>query len=201
MKIRTGFVSNSSSSSFVVAWPHRPKDARDAQEMLFPGQYDWGHVTIYDNVMHVKDVAEKVFCDTDAKSMTVEDMAATFEILSLDDEYSNVSLKPYVSDADASFLARSENEKEAFCKETYAAERAGKLTEVMKKKRSDMIDAHYKLEDCLRSKYALAKAKDFASANKKKFFSSYSYSDNDGETVMEHGDIFRNLNHVKINCH
>lgn len=35
MKIRNGFVSNSSSSSFVVAFPKKPKSAKDVQEILF----------------------------------------------------------------------------------------------------------------------------------------------------------------------
>ncbi len=35
MKIRNGFVSNSSSSSFVVAFPRRPKSAEDVREILF----------------------------------------------------------------------------------------------------------------------------------------------------------------------
>lgn len=35
MKIRHGFVSNSSSSSFIVAFPHKPKSAAELQKMLF----------------------------------------------------------------------------------------------------------------------------------------------------------------------
>lgn len=35
MKIRHGFVSNSSSSSFIVAFPHKPKSATELQKMLF----------------------------------------------------------------------------------------------------------------------------------------------------------------------
>lgn len=35
MKIRLGFVSNSSSSSFVVAFPRVPESAEDVQEMVF----------------------------------------------------------------------------------------------------------------------------------------------------------------------
>ena len=35
MKTRAGFVSNSSSSSFVVAFPRKPKNAKDVQNILF----------------------------------------------------------------------------------------------------------------------------------------------------------------------
>jgi hypothetical protein len=38
MKIRNGFVSNSSSSSFLVAFPSIPKSVKDVQEMVFQGE-------------------------------------------------------------------------------------------------------------------------------------------------------------------
>ena len=37
MKRRTGFVSNSSSSSFIVAFPHKPVDCKEMEELLFRG--------------------------------------------------------------------------------------------------------------------------------------------------------------------
>ena len=40
MKIRNGFVSNSSSSSFLVAFPRYPKSLKDVQEMVF-GEDTW----------------------------------------------------------------------------------------------------------------------------------------------------------------
>ncbi len=36
MKIRNGFVSNSSSSSFVVAFPEKPKTEQELRDMMFP---------------------------------------------------------------------------------------------------------------------------------------------------------------------
>jgi len=38
MKIRTSFVSNSSSSSFLVAFPRLPKSVEDVQDMVFQGE-------------------------------------------------------------------------------------------------------------------------------------------------------------------
>ena len=39
MKIRTAFVSNSSSSSFVVAWPKKPETIEETKGMMFADNY------------------------------------------------------------------------------------------------------------------------------------------------------------------
>jgi len=70
MKIRNGFVSNSSSSSFVVAFPSEPKDQEDLREMMF----DSGERTIsyYDYSCDVERVVDEVF--RDLKKATIKDM-------------------------------------------------------------------------------------------------------------------------------
>jgi len=46
MKIRQGFVSNSSSSSFIIAFPKKPKSFDDVYDMMFDGKD--GGISIYD---------------------------------------------------------------------------------------------------------------------------------------------------------
>ena len=49
MKIRNGFVSNSSSSSFVVAFPREPKSVKDVKEILFvKGQSDYPNPFVWE---------------------------------------------------------------------------------------------------------------------------------------------------------
>ena len=62
MKIRTGFVSNSSSSSFVVAFSHKPESVEDLKEMMF-GKQEWHHGGCYGDSGDVptKDIADAVF--------------------------------------------------------------------------------------------------------------------------------------------
>lgn len=53
MKIRTSFVSNSSSSSFLVAFPRNPKSAEEVQEMLFGEQTTYANPYVYgDDPIH-----------------------------------------------------------------------------------------------------------------------------------------------------
>lgn len=54
MKIRNGFVSNSSSSSFVVAFPKIPKSVEEVQEILFGKEEKFHEYT-------TKEVAETIF--------------------------------------------------------------------------------------------------------------------------------------------
>ncbi|KKK77527.1 hypothetical protein LCGC14_2852710, partial [marine sediment metagenome] len=42
MKIRQGFISNSSSSSFIVAFPKIPKNQNELQTMLFGDKESYG---------------------------------------------------------------------------------------------------------------------------------------------------------------
>ena len=78
MKTRNGFVSNSSSSSFVVAFPKRPESAEEVRKLLYddlqqiPYTYNYGDNKQYFNTL---DLATTIFEDinkqkeNDIKSM------------------------------------------------------------------------------------------------------------------------------------
>ena len=63
MKIRNGFVSNSSSSSFVVAFPKKPKSYDDVYEMMFNSKE--GGIQPYDHIdgMSHSQIAQRVWDD------------------------------------------------------------------------------------------------------------------------------------------
>ena len=65
MKIRNGFVSNSSSSSFVVAFPKKPKTAKDVLKYMFDGKEGGVGLEYYDEGLSYKQVTDRVFMDID----------------------------------------------------------------------------------------------------------------------------------------
>ena len=58
MKIRQGFVSNSSSTCFIVAFPREIKNKNDIMEILFK---DKKHVVGYDDALDAEEVADILF--------------------------------------------------------------------------------------------------------------------------------------------
>lgn len=75
MKIRNSFVSNSSSSSFIVAFPKRPKSAKELQKMLF-GEKQEFHSNWGDKFWTAKEVTAIVWHDLKSqKPMNLESVA------------------------------------------------------------------------------------------------------------------------------
>jgi len=69
MKIRNGFVSNSSSSSFLIAFPSKPQSEQDLIDWMFDGDGE-GMVVGY-TTLSKADAAERVFADISEQKRTV----------------------------------------------------------------------------------------------------------------------------------
>lgn len=91
MKIRNGFVSNSSSSSFLVIFPHAPASKEDIKDMLFGDGYTmddlWDGNTL-------EELSQRIFSDCDGSTTdkeileTLEERLESFICSSLSEEYS-----------------------------------------------------------------------------------------------------------------
>lgn len=65
MKIRSGFVSNSSSSSFIVVFPKVPKSKEDVQKILFNGHKYFNHP--YDDIKYTAEQVSETVWDAITK--------------------------------------------------------------------------------------------------------------------------------------
>jgi hypothetical protein len=179
VKIRTGFVSNSSSSSFIVAFPHKPKDVEDVKKMLF-GKNEWhyaGFLGDTEGEVPVFPITEKVFHRI-KKEATRED-----SIDSIANGYFDgyMNILPGHADYydDPEYKSLECDKKEETLKRMAIYEKYNKIN---RKRAEDIVDA-------------------FMEVNKNKFIVVMSFSDMDGESIEEHTGIFNRLQHIQTSYH
>jgi hypothetical protein len=162
-KVRTGFVTNSSSSSFIVAFDEMPSSINELQGLLFDeGQIN---VEVYDRSISCTEAAGIVF--NDMQNQKPNDMK---EIMSALEGYFEDA--PDYNDYTKDYDFKSKEYKEAM--------------------------ARYE-EDS--KAFIMAKIKRFKKDNRNRDIYVFSYADDGGQVVMEHGDIFSHLPHIRISHH
>jgi hypothetical protein len=179
MKIRTGFVSNSSSSSFVVAFPYKPKSVEDLKTMMF-GKQEWHYTGIYgakDQDAPTQRIAESVFADIEKKATKKE----VFESIR------NGWFTPYLIPELFPGHQMAETSHLSYQKEDERKE----------------IDKIYKENDKINNQRAKAIADAFVDGHKDKYIVVLSYCDEDGEwqSILEHSGIFHRLDHIITSYH
>lgn len=175
MKIRSGFVSNSSSSSFIIAVPKDIKTVGTLQDYLFRSQKtihsEWGSASYA-----VSDVAHRVF----------EDMLRTGQRTpeQLAEDFSHGWTEAY-TDAEAKICQKY------------------KVDQLYKIEDRQLYEKAWKELIAMRDKISLKIAKKFIKDNPGCVFYCLEYSDNDGEfdCTMEHAGIFDGIPHLTICMH
>ena len=178
MKIRNGFVSNSSSSSFVVIFPKEPKNAEDVKKMLFKEEqyyYDpWN-----EDKWTTEEVAETVW--EDICNQNKNNFVRAKEILTGSISGANYEDFKHIEDSHERWSAYSDARNifaEKRLNEFFSIKRIRK--EKLKKLKNETVQL---TEDGV--------------------LYCFSYCDNDSSysAALEHGDLFKNLKHIEINNH
>lgn len=273
MKIRNGFVSNSSSSSFIVAFPSKPKNAEDVWKFMFNGTE--GEISLEyseEKSLSHQHIAERVFLDIKNGSAKKATLKSLVEILSTRYIYSPpdghsipfYSIPCYRFDEDGGYwycradkywgldkkmmdeikrlTIKGKEDEVVFRSQknqleensgikwvSYATNGMNPITKnpytetqikEYQKYMDDLCALHHtkeykKIENArvkrlrmkikkvrdLEEKLATKDAKMFIKDNKDKFIFTVSYSDDSGDAIMEHGDIFRNVPNIIVSNH
>jgi len=173
MKTRNGFVSNSSSSSFIVFFPKEPKSAEDVKNILF--NEDQTVYGCYDDLYSVDQVAETVW--NDICSQKINNFEEALEELSSGGAYD----APSYSDFEHIKDWREKSDAYDNALNIYANKKMKELFNIRKQKLKKINNEP--IDDVL--------------------FYIFSYSDNDGSygSALEHGSLFNKLKNIRISHH
>ena len=171
MKIRSGFVSNSSSSSFLVAFSKVPASKEELKTLLFGDKQNFP--SPYERRVWATDkVAETVWEDLkELKPLTSAQLVTKLAEGTLTGKYESES--------------RTSWDKYMDAKTPEAREKAWNAIQDATVKRASEVAAEFSSEN----------------AGAKFFEFHYSDNDGSYGTDLEHGDLFSNLPHIRVSHH
>jgi hypothetical protein len=189
MKIRLGYVSNSSSSSFVVSFDKIPETCEELRKIMFPDELQT-IVEYYDNSCSVDEVVQQVFKDIKNQKLLSED--------EIKEEISTGHFEGWpdydssdgpLHDFDEKFYKKFGNNTKWKDYPDWVERRSKILNMCYEAHNKEIEDAACKFYDNNEDKF------------KDKICFKFEYSDNEGFAVMEHAGIFDNLPHIQISHH
>jgi len=179
MKRRTGFVSNSSSSAFIIAFAHKPKSVEDLKEMMF-GKQEWHYTGIYGDDakkdISTQELAEAVFRDIRRKATKKQ----------MFDSVRNGYFRSYMIPELFPGMLMSDTKKLSWQNKDERKEIDRILSETRK----------------INDERASAISEAFRKGHDKEWIASLQYHD-DTElgSILEHSDVFNRLDHIRTSYH
>lgn len=201
MKIRNGFVSNSSSSSFIIVLDKKPESAQEVLSVLDLPEY----VSPYqDQCLPANKIADYVFEDIKDYKYNEEELQKLFaEII-----YDYAPARYHRVDGKEVWKLIPEEAKELWekykdvRKKEDAASESYKFQGEKRDKMEKEYDSFANEADEIQQKLGALAFKKFQENVKDKFVFCVEYEDHTtAGTVMEHGEIFRNVTHFRISYH
>jgi hypothetical protein len=194
MKCRSGFVSNSSSSSFIVGFPKIPESIEETETIMFGKS---GEISLYDDSITTHEIASTVFNEITTGVAAKVTKKKSTNVLQ-EGYFPGRPEYDYNDDSKESDKIRKGYKNETGL-DVYDENADPKVTELYRK----ATQKEWKLEDEKMKIAAKAFIEGFWPQVKGKKVFRFEYSDNDGlkSSIMEHGEIFSKLPHVRINKH
>jgi len=215
MKIRNGFVSNSSSSSFILMFKDIPTTLDELKKIMFSEfQLECDFVSNYDDEVYplgmiakdlLHEIQNSIVYDVDSlknlfeeefsciSKYTIDDLEGIFKDSEYNKEYKDLKDKVYAiendSDKKSSELYRQQRAKEI--DQDIFRSKYTNLNELRREKLQDISDKIYNyIEEIFKSKYQGYK------------FLEVEYSDDTSfGTFMEHGGILDKMQLIRISHH
>lgn len=197
MKSRSGFVSNSSSSSFIIGFETKPKSAAELCNLLF-GDMDF--VQYYDKAFSTSDIANTIF--NDLKGVRTASAKKILETIG-SGYFTGCDYGGWNKDRPSDKLVRQFQDMFPEYKGDYWDEK--KITKTMAKQLA------VKIREARGKENAEDRATETAAANKyvtetvnPKLTGKKVYVLEYGDDVhghIEHGDVFNNIPHIQISHH
>lgn len=194
MKVRNGFVSNSSSSSFIVGFPKLPSSPEELEKMMFVSS---GEVRPYDycNATPTIEVARQVFKDMSVDNFKSARLTKTKAV--------NVVLEGHFPGSppyDSRENSESEKIEKAYKEETGKDIYDESADPVVVKLHRKTQEKEWALRRKMERIAAKAFLEGFWPQVKGKKVFRFEYSD-DTHGNIEHGNVFRKFPHVRISKH
>ena len=196
MKMRSGFVSNSSSSSFVVAIPKVIDATKEIKDLMF---FDAGTEVLDMKKLMFGDeeIAYSPYDDNQQNPFDVDTIVGVVEKDMQDQKPNSIAkIAEELSDYDERY---GDNNVEDITDGVPEIPELDYDTNMSQEERNKFWSNRQKLSE----KRGKILAEKFIKANKGYDVYVFSYADENGElgSMMEHGDIFKNFKHVRISHH